>query len=210
MMKDLPIWEDLWEKNKLQVVLGGFGIFLLLAGVFLGAFLFLKEQGEKSSGIEIIPVEGEVEVSEIFIHVAGAVEKPGLYKLSSDARVNDALVASGGLSAEADREWFEKSVNLAQKLSDGAKLYIPFKNEISEESGAVAGEQESIFSQEVQGKININSASVSELDSLPGIGPAYGQKIIDSRPFNKIEEIMNVPGIGEATFEKIKDKISVF
>jgi len=207
--------EEFFQNNKLQVVLGGLGVFLLLVGVLSAVALSLKKQ---DSAIEIIPVEEE-QASEIFIHVAGAVEKPGLYKLSSDSRVNDALVSAGGLSAEADRKWFNETVNLAQKLSDGVKLYIPYNGETSLRSdlkegrtftGTVAGKQTSIFSQEAQGKININSASVSELDSLSGIGPAYAQRIIDSRPFDKIEDIMKVPGIGEGVFEKIKDKIDVF
>lgn len=207
MFKDQPVsvWESFWEKNKLQVILGGLGVFLLGIGALSAVVLSLKKQ---DSSIEIIPVKGE-QVSEIFIHVSGAVEKPGLYKLSSDSRVNDALVSAGGLSADADREWFNESVNLAQKLSDGVKLYIPFQRESILTPGTGVKET-NIFSQETQGKININSASVSQLDSLSGIGPAYAQRIIDSRPFNKIEDIIKVPGIGEGTFEKIKDQISAF
>ena len=206
-------FEKFFEKNKLQVIVGGLGVLLLGIGVLSAVVLSLKQE---SSSIEILPAEEE-QVSEIFIHIAGAVQKPGLYKLSPDARVNDALAAAGGLAGDADREWFNKSVNLAQQLSDGVKLYIPFRNEVDKvgkveevDKGIVAGEQTSIFSQETQGKININTASISQLDSLSGIGPAYAQRIIDSRPFSKIEDIMNVTGIGEKTFEKIKDQISVF
>ena len=208
-------FEKFLQKNKLSVILGGLGVFLLGIGILSTVVLSSKKE---SSSIEILPLEDEKQDSEIFIHVSGAVQKPGLYKLSSNARINDALTAAGGLASEANREWFNKSVNLAQKLSDGVKLYIPFQGEISrsrpgleqQSSGVVAGEQTSIFSQETQGKININAASVSQLGSLPGIGPSYAQRIIDSRPFSKIEDIMNVPGIGEKTFEKIKDQISVF
>ena len=208
-------FEKFLQKNKLSVILGGLGVFLLGIGILSTVVLSSKKE---SSSIEILPLEDEKQDSEIFIHVSGAVQKPGLYKLSSNTRINDALTAAGGLASEANREWFNKSVNLAQKLSDGVKLYIPFQGEISrsrpgleqQSSGVVAGEQTSIFSQETQGKININAASVSQLGSLPGIGPSYAQRIIDSRPFSKIEDIMNVPGIGEKTFEKIKDQISVF
>ena len=209
-------FEKFFEKNKRQVILGGLGVFLLGIGVLSAVVLSTKQE---SSSIEILPAEEE-QVSEIFIHIAGAVQKPGLYKLSSDSRVNDALVAAGGLASDADREWFDKNVNLAQQLSDGVKLHIPYKNsktpirqladQNSKQNSVVAGEQTSIFSQETQGKININTASISQLDSLPGIGPAYAQRIIDSRPFSKIEDIMNVTGIGEKTFEKIQDQIAVF
>lgn len=202
------------EKNKTSIALALLGIFLLGVGVLSALVLSSKRE---SSSIEILPAE-EDQTSEIFIHVSGAVEKPGLYQLSAGARVNDALVVAGGLSAEADRQWFEKTVNLAQKLSDGVKLHIPFKGEpssasFSQETGMVAGEQ-TLFSQDTQGKVNINKASVSQLDSLSGIGPAYAQRIIDYRnnnsPFNSIEDIMKVSGIGQKTFEKIKDQITVF
>ena len=207
-------FEKFLEKNKLSVILGGLGVFLLGIGILSTVVLSSKKE---SSSIEILPVEEE-QASEIFIHISGAVEKPGLYKLSSSARVNDALISAGGLSSDADREWFNKTVNLAQKLSDGVKLYIPFKNESLQESrvsqvpqeGVVAGDQTSIFTQQVNDKININTASVSELDSLSGIGAAYAQKIIDNRPFAKIEDITNVSGIGDKTFEKIKDQITAF
>ncbi len=200
-------FEDFFEKHKLQVILGGLGIFLLGVGIFSTVALSLKNQ---SSDIEIIS-DQEEQTSEICVHIAGAVEAPGLYKLASDARINDALVASGGLNAEADREWFNQSVNLAQKLSDGAKLYIPFKGEASPipREGIVAGQQTNIFV-DSQGKINLNTATLDQLDSLPGIGPAYAQRIIDARPFSSAEELKNISGIGEKTFEKIKDQITVF
>jgi len=208
-------FEDWLQKHKLQAIIGGLGIFFLGVGALSAVVLSSKQE---SSSIEILPAEEE-QISEIFIHVSGAVQKPGLYQLSSDSRVNDALAAAGGLASDADREWFNKSVNLAQQLSDGVKLYIPYKSEnlnpptggqSSKQEGVVAGEQVSIFDQQTKAKININTASISQLDSLPGIGPAYAQRIIDARPFSKIEDIMNVTGIGEKTFKKIKNKISVF
>lgn len=211
--------QGLWQKNRIQLILAGFGVFFVLIGVLSSlAFSFRN----RSSDIEILPAENEEEeVSEIFIHLAGAVEKPGLYKLPSDSRVNDALISAGGLSSDADREWFNKYINLAQKLTDGVKLYLPFKGEtekdVSANLGRMGGEdrgQSFVLGSQVQGKVNINTASVSEFDSLSGIGPAYAQRIIDYREengaFGSIEEIINVVGIGESTFEKIKDQISVF
>ena len=205
-------FEKFLEKNKLSVILGGLGVFLLGIGILSTVVLSSKKE---SSSIEILPLEEEKQLSEIFIHVSGAVQRPGLYKLSSEARVNDALVEAGGLSLDADREWFNSSVNLAQKLSDGVKIYIPYKGEIvnspvRQQADYDPGASSIVLGKQTQGKIDINTASVSELDSLPGIGPAYAQRIIDSRPFPQIEDIMNVPGIGEKTFEKIKNQISVF
>lgn len=207
----------IWEKNKLSVILAGLGVLLLGIGV-LSVVVLSSKTG--SSEIEILSAEEQAKTGEIMVHVTGAVEQPGLYKLETDARVNDALVAAGGLAGDADREWFGKYVNLAQKLSDGVKMYVPFRNEVDKvgkveevEKGIVAGEQ-SIFFQETQGKININTASLEELDSLPGIGPTYAQRIIDYRkangPFSSIEEVTKVKGIGQSTFEKIRDKITIF
>ena len=204
-------------KNKLSLGLGFLGLVFLIIGS-LSTLIFTSKK--ESSNIEIIPSKEE-QVSEIFVHISGAVQKPGLYKLSSDSRINDALVAAGGLASDADRQWFEKTVNLAQKLSDGVKLYVPFINNESsslpdKENQVLAGtsEQTSIFSQDSQGKVNINTASLSELDSLPGLGPVYAQRIIDYRNthgfFSKVEDIINIPGIGEKTLEKFKDQITAF
>jgi competence protein ComEA len=201
-------FEEFFQKHKWQVVVGGLGFFLLGVGIFSTVFLSLKNSTD--SDIEIISNSKE-EQKEIWVHVAGAVERPGLYHLDADARVNDALISAGGLSVEADRDWFEKTANLAQKLEDGAKLYIPAQGEYQFDqsdpgSNKVVGQQTSIFA-DSQGKINLNTASPDQLDSLPGIGPAYAQRIIDARPFTSLEQIKNIPGIGETTFEKIKDQI---
>lgn len=209
-------WEAFLQKNKLSLILGLVGIFLVSIGVLSAVRLSSKED---QSSIEILSEEEGGE-AEIYIHVAGAVQRPGLYKLENNARVNDALIAAGGLSAQADRNWFSQTVNLAQKLQDGLKLYIPFDKEVNPAPGAgivdgvVAGDQTSIFVSDSQAKININTASQVELESLPRIGPVCAQKIIDYRSqhgqFAKVEEIIKVSGIGDKIFEDIKDKITVF
>lgn len=201
-----------FQNNKLSVGLGLMGVFLLGVGILATVFLSAKKD---SASIEIISASASSSSTNILVHVSGAVEKPGLYQLNPEARVNDALIAAGGLSVQADRDWFNKTVNLAQKLSDGIKLYIPFKDEqVNYQENLESAKQNSIFIQETNGKININIASVSELETLPGIGPAFSQRIIDYRntngPFAKIEDIMKVSGIGEKTFAKFKDKITIF
>jgi len=203
--------ENVVRKNKPILFLGMLGILLLTIGV-----VYLVVFSSKDPQIEIVPSgEESKESSEVlFVHIEGAVEKPGLYKLSSDSRVNDILVAAGGLSDQADRDWFTKNVNIAQKLSDGIKIYIPSIGELK--TGEVAGLGIVAGFETIGGledKVNLNSASVSQLDNLPGIGPATAQKIIDYRQnngfFSKIEELMKVPGIGEKTFEKLKEKITI-
>jgi len=193
-------WNNLWQKFKIPLVLGLVGIFLVSVGIF--STLFLSQQKEPE--IEILPVEEEK--TTIFIDLGGAVEKPGLYELPADSRINDLLARADGLSAKADREWVEKNLNLAQELSDGVKIYIPSEDEtVGEESGKVAGASASIV-----GKININTASTSELDTLWGIGEARAKAIITNRPYSSIDELLSKKVIPSNVFEKIKDEISVF
>lgn len=199
-------FEEFVKHNKLAVVIGALGIIFL--GIGLLSTIILSQ---KPASVEIIADQEASQSGKMMIHVAGAVEKPGLYQLSQDSRVNDALIASGGLNAQADREWFNKNVNLAQKLVDGAKLYFPSNQENDEPGLSSISEPGSVLSSET--KINLNTASLTQLDTLPGIGPAYGQRIIDYRtksPFTKIEDVMKVSGIGQLIFDKIKDQISVF
>jgi len=134
--------------------------------------------------------------------LAGAVMQPGVYELPSASRLKDLLARAGGLSASADREWIEKNLNLAQKLEDAQKVYIPSQMETE---GEVAGEETV-----VSGKININTASASELDTLWGIGEARAKAIIDNRPYSSVDELQTKKVIPSNVFERIKDEITVF
>ncbi|MFA6250257.1 MAG: helix-hairpin-helix domain-containing protein [Candidatus Shapirobacteria bacterium] len=152
----------------------------------------------------------------LIIDVGGAVIKAGVYRLADGARVNDALVVAGGLSAQADREWVEANINKAEILRDGMKIYIPLKDQISKIKNQNLTQSSKILglgTDQESGLININTATVEELDKLPGVGPSIGQKIIDYRAknggFRDINEIKLVSGVGEKMFEKIKDKISL-
>lgn len=134
----------------------------------------------------------EEEIKEkIKIHVAGAVNNEGLYEIEEEKRIADAIEMAGGLNSDADIS----NINLASKLEDGTKIYIP-----------------SISEKEVNEQ-NINTASQNELDTLPGIGPSTALKIIEYRKengkFKSIEEIKEVQGIGESKYEKIKSLITI-
>src|SRR3989344_3748650 len=120
--------DRVFEEHRVTLLLALIGLFLLGVGVLSAVTIAINRS---KPTVEIIPVQ-EAEPSgtlEIVVDVAGAVEKPGLYRLPREARVNDALVAAGGFSADADRNWVEKYINLAQLLSDGIKLYIPTVSE---------------------------------------------------------------------------------
>lgn len=141
------------------------------------------------------------------VDVAGAVENPGVYKLSSDARVQDALIAAGGMSSEADREFVAKNLNLAAKVTDGGKVYIPVVGETPPRQGL---EGQAVAGVSTSGLININTASASELDKLQGVGPVTAEKIISNRPYGSIEELVSKKVVGQKVFEGIKDKISAY
>src|SRR4030042_2834624 len=184
-----------WRKyilgHPLTMILAVLGGGLLVVGA-----VFLYRDLQSSFQVTIIPVEeGQAEsAGQIMVHVAGAVQRPGLYQLSSQARINDALVAAGGLNENANREWFAKNINLAQKLSDGVKLYIPFASESVGTQNEISDSQ--ILGQSNSSLININTASQAELENLPKIGAVLAQRIIDYREshgrFEKIEDLLNV------------------
>ena len=149
--------------------------------------------------------------AEIVVHVAGAVMHPGVYRLPLGSRVTDAMAAAGGALGSAATD----AVNLARLLVDGEQVYLPTQEEVASgsvggpESGASGGGGSSASS---GGLVNINSASASELDTLPGVGPSTAQKIVDDReangPFGKPEDLMRVPGIGESKYNALKDLVT--
>ncbi len=180
--------------NIVPIALGSVGLLLILFGLF--------QSLSRSNQSPLVFEEGEVEAKEeLTVDVEGAVINPGVYKLSSKSRIVDALAASGGLSEDADRDFVEKNVNLAQKVSDGLKIYIP-------RLGEQVLSKSSLNSDTTGPVLNINTAGSSELESLPGIGPVTASKIIDNRPYGQIDDLLTKKIIGQATYDKIKDKIS--
>lgn len=175
------------------------GLILLSTGL-IASFSSKPEEltfKSKSAGESSLPVQKTLKVD-----VAGAVVKPGVYELLENSRIQDALIAAGGLSVDADRGWVAKNVNLAQKIADGFKIYIPRQNE-----SQIPNNKSQVSNSSM---ININSASSSDLDSLPGIGPATAQKIIEGRPYADINELISKKIVKNSVFDKIKEKISVY
>jgi competence protein ComEA len=144
----------------------------------------------------------------IQVYVSGAVVSPDVYSLPPDAIVRDAVAAAGGVGPEADLT----RINLAQRLQDGAHVHVPAAGEepLVELPGSPGSSSET---SEPAALVNINTATQEELETLPGIGPAYAERIIAYREthgaFGSIEEIQNVSGIGPATFEGLRDRITV-
>lgn len=202
-----------FRQYLLPIVLGVVGIVFLLYGLIQSV---LPHNAKEDVVFESANAEGvetkDSKTSQITIDIEGAVLKPGVYQLQKDARVQDALIQAGGMSDRADREKVAKGLNLAAKVTDGGKIYIPFMGE--EVSAAQAnlgsGTTQSVAGDSTSSLININSATSSELDTLTGVGPATAEKIISSRPYEKIEDLVSKKAVGQSVFEKIKDRISVY
>lgn len=186
--------------------------FGVLCGLLGAGILILAGRQPRGEPIQLLPPPTPPPV---IVHVTGAVAQPGVYTLSGECRVQDALQAAGGLLPQADAQ----SLNLAAFIKDGERIWIPYQSQAEEPSQSPAGTYDS--SKDSSGQlpvesptmlIDINRASQEELESLPGIGPVTAQKIIADReengPFSKIEDIERVSGIGPAKFGKIKEFIT--
>lgn len=158
---------------------------------------------------EMVPIEEIPVVSTVIIDVKGAVLYPGVYELTEEDRIVDAITMAGGYADGAE----PKLINHAQKLQDEMVIYIPKKGEQLEEETPqlvqVAGSSGGASS----GKINLNKATEAELTTLPGVGPAKATAIIGYRTetgkFQTIDDLKNVSGIGDKTFEQLRDLIDV-
>lgn len=152
------------------------------------------------------------ETDEIVVHVAGAVKKPGVVRIPRGSRVDDAVKAAGGFSSQADPD----SVNLAQPLEDGVQVYVPHRGETVQVERRVGTARQSTVPEHKalpSGKININTANVEQLESLPGVGPATARAIIDYRThnggFSSVDELLEVRGIGPKKLEQIRPYVVV-
>jgi competence protein ComEA len=123
--------------------------------------------------------------------------------------VRDAIVIAGGLAKHADGDQVARHLNLASRLTDGAKIYIPTSGELLAAEGSVGDSTGLILGTEAEAQVNINTASESELDALPGIGEVTTEKIISNRPYSRIEELLEKKIVGKKVFEDIQEKVRV-
>jgi len=204
------------KKNLLYVGLISLGLMLMMLGVF--QYFSSKSDtsdieftSSSSAGVQGADIKGESTVSKISVDVEGKVQKPGVYTLPEGSRIQDALIAAGGLSSTADRVYVSKHLNQAQKVIDGGKIYIPAIGET--QAANIPAEAHDTMSNssasttDTSGMININSALEAQLDTLPKIGPVTAKKIIGGRPYQDINELVSKKVLGQKTFEGIKEKI---
>lgn len=193
-----PAWLSLVKKNYLAAALAFLGLILIGFGLF--EYVRQPQQTELVPSIEpaVLP-----DNKLLTIDVEGAVINPGIYKLPIEARVNDALVAASGFADDADADWVEKNLNLAEKVLDGSKIYIPKKGESgSEVTQLTSGASSTTL-------LNINTASSKDLEGLPGIGPVTAGKIIDGRPYAQVTDLSARKIVSSNVYSKIKDMVTV-
>ena len=189
-----------------------------------------EEKSKVENGVDSEEKEDENSENKIIVHISGEVKNQGVVELEENSRVNDAIEKAGGVTENA----YMKDINLAYKLEDGMKIYIPSKEEVENSknngtsvNGGVSSSNEYYsYGENTNGssnvnskkdesnkKVNINTANKEELDTLPGIGEATAGKIIDYRnkngKFKTKEEIKEVSGIGDSKYERIKDLIEI-
>ena len=183
----------------------------LVVAITLGATM-LRPSGAKPDVALTLPRADSVETAAVdtttttagilHVHAAGAVARPGVVEVPAGARVVDVVAAAGGAAPEADLN----QINLAQPVSDGERIYVPRAGEavVAIASGAASG----AGGKASDGIVNLNEASESELEALPGVGPATAKAIVDYRSqhgrFRSVDDLLNVRGIGPAKLEQIK------
>lgn len=153
-----------------------------------------------------------VTTGENVVDVSGAVVKPGVYHLPNGSRIENAITISGGLSETADRDWVNKKLNLAAKVTDGMKIYVPRIGEgairDTGDKGVTGGVVAGASTTNSDSLININDASSEQLDNLPGVGPVTAEKIIGGRPYSSIDELLSKKIVTKSVFEKIKGQVT--
>lgn len=181
-------------------------LFVLVLG---GTIFFLRRPESPEMVITTATPRPTATPVAITVEVRGAVAKPGVYNLPAGSRVQDALTLAGDVVSNAET----RNLNLARKLNDGEQLYVLAAGEATAPPPPSLGKGAPTVVKPPAGKININTATVAELDTLPGIGPAIAQRIVDYRAqngaFKSSEELKKVRGIGDAMFEQVKELITV-
>lgn len=199
-------YQTIVENLKKSDGLDRFLIIFVLLGVVLVAVSFFRgilmdsqvqvEVLDQGKGVNIDSIE------KYYVDIEGAVVSPGVYQLPQGSRVIDVLVSAGGLSGEADRVFCEKNINMAELVKDGQKIYIPFVKETSV-GGYIEADSEGNM-------ISINTATVSDLDTLWGIGASRAEDIVKNRPYQSVDELVTKGVLPKSVVEKIRGQLSVY
>jgi len=170
---------------------------IFICGVFLGAATttLATDTTDQSHNAVNNLSEDEPTSSVLAVEITGQVHKPGVYELSDAKRAIELLPLAGGLTTDADLHYLHRDVALAERVSDGYKLFVPAKQTLLPGADSVG--------------VSLNSATAAQLESLPGVGEATASAIIAARPFEAIEDLKEVEGIGDKTFERLSPLVSL-
>jgi competence protein ComEA len=189
---------------------GGHLIVLLLSLILNGALVLILH-GPIRTTLQITPSTPSPTPSRVRVYVSGAVVAPDVYELPLGALVRDALLAAGGGTADAELS----QINLAQEVKDQSQVNVPARRQVMPAlpTSPASAPSSPAASDGSSGPIDLNTADLAELQTLPGVGPTLAQRIVDFRtqngPFASVEGLREVKGIGPATFEKLKDYVRV-
>lgn len=193
----------------LGLILIGFGVLVYKTNIF--------SSGDKVEILNNTTVgnnAGPESPQDIVVEISGSVEKAGVYKMKTGDRIDDLLIAAGGLSINADRSWVTKNINRASRLTDGQKLYIYSQIEVesANTNSAIKLDQDVLGAenQSLGNLININTASLSKLIELPEIAQKRGESIIEHRPYSNPKELVSKGVISQKIFDKIKNEITTY
>jgi len=211
------------SSHRSEAMLLGMSVLTLLVTITVYSVMTTTDytQKQESTPIQTKVVKNipePVRSAPIYIHVSGGVVNPDVYKSSFGTRVYQAIERAGGLSEQAATLFISRNINFARIMFDQEKIYIPTYDDIQNgyinEYGRVINDSFAPPSPQPQSSstdvININSSPIEELDSLPGIGPALGQKIIDGRPYNTVDDLVVKKIISDSVFQKIRQLITTF
>ena len=218
-MPELGRWRPVLDRVRNALQQAGWPQLLLVSAVVgagAAALLLWSQHRLTVSGVdtvEVMPRAVRITTTQpppgpLVVHVAGAVTAPGLIEITDGSRVADAVAAAGGLTGDAD----SARVNLAEKLVDGARLYIPALGEATPPPPMPSGSPAGAASTPAQ-PVDVNTATVEQLDVLPGVGPATAAAIVAYRdahgPFTSVESLAEVRGIGPAKMEALRPMVRV-
>lgn len=206
--EDLPTkLAQFWKTYRVPIILGLVSIFFIIVSLTILIKSVQTSTPITFSSESEATVAGAMRGNELVVDVSGGVVKPGVYSMPTGSRVEDAILAAGGLSGQADNERLAKVVNRAARLSDGAKIYIPKVSDT--ETSHIISNTSHPSDPSYPSSVSINAASQSELEALTGIGPATAKKIISGRPYMSLEELVAKRAMGQALFDKLKGQFTL-
>ncbi len=205
------------KKYFLEIILLGVAVIITATALVI----YVKNSQSSEEEVKTSQSPASLTAQKIFVDVSGALKKPDLYQVVSGTRIKEAIDKAGGLSDDADKNFFARNFNLARIVSDQEKIYVPSVWEVSnnifmETSRTLdsttpisMGIASNATTEDSNQLINVNSATIEELDQLPGVGQITANKIITNRPYSTADELLIKKVVNKSVFEKIKNLITL-